>query len=210
MGVHKSRTIAYHPECDGLVERQNRTLQEMLASFVFSHKDDWDIWLSLVVYAPNTSCHESTGYSPFKIVFGRLPRTPLELDLDIPLKNPCSQSEYVVSLRKSLKDIKQSAQKHLAHPFLNSGNPLPLMAQSGCAALKSGNLGECWIGPYKVLSRNRVNYEIVSKEGKELVVHHDNLKLCVVPITKGIPTRPVPEIGDINIIHGDLVAPQEG
>ena len=35
MGVHKSRTTAYHPQCDGLVQRQNRTLQEMLASFVF-------------------------------------------------------------------------------------------------------------------------------------------------------------------------------
>ena len=88
----------------------------MLASFVSSHKDDWDIWLSLVVFAHNTSCHESTGYTPFKIVFGRLPDTPLELDLDIPLKNPCSQSGYVVSLRKSLKDTKQSAQSRVRQP----------------------------------------------------------------------------------------------
>ena len=32
MGIHKSRTNAYHPQCDGQVERQNRTLQEMLAA----------------------------------------------------------------------------------------------------------------------------------------------------------------------------------
>ena len=98
MGIHKSRTTANHPQCDGQVERQNRTLQEMLAAFVSEHKDDWDTWVSLAVYAYNTSCHESTGFSPYELVFCRSPRTPLELDLDIPLKHPCSQSEYSQSV----------------------------------------------------------------------------------------------------------------
>ena len=40
MGTHKSRTTAYHPQCDGLVERQNRTIQEMLSAFVSQHQDD--------------------------------------------------------------------------------------------------------------------------------------------------------------------------
>ena len=92
--IHKSRTTAYYPQCDGQVERQNRALQEMLAAFVSEHKDDWNSWVSLAVYAYNTICHESTGFSPYELVFGRSPRTPLELDLVIPLKHPCSQSEY--------------------------------------------------------------------------------------------------------------------
>ena len=66
MGIHKSRTTAYHPQCDGLVERQNRTIQSILSSFVSQHKDDWDNWVSLAVYAYNTSSHESTAYSPYK------------------------------------------------------------------------------------------------------------------------------------------------
>ena len=33
MGITKTRTTAYHPRCDGQVERQNRTLQDMLAAF---------------------------------------------------------------------------------------------------------------------------------------------------------------------------------
>ena len=64
MGVHKSRTSAYHPQCDGLVERQNRTLQDMLTSYVSKHQHDWDRWVDLVAYAYNTSTHASTGYSP--------------------------------------------------------------------------------------------------------------------------------------------------
>ena len=85
MGTHKSHTTAYHPQCVGLVVHQNRTIQDILASFVSNHPDDWDNWVSLAVYAYNTSCHKSTKFSPYEMVFGRMPRASLELDLDLPL-----------------------------------------------------------------------------------------------------------------------------
>ena len=114
MGIHKSRTTVYHPQCDGLVERQNRTLQNILAAYVSDHQDDWDQWVSLAAYAYNTSTHESTGFSPYELVFGRVARTPLEFDLDLPLKNPCCQSEYVRSVRANLQSFKKVAQQNLA------------------------------------------------------------------------------------------------
>ena len=43
MGIHKSRTTAYHPQGDGLVECQNRTLQDILSSFVSEHRDDREL-----------------------------------------------------------------------------------------------------------------------------------------------------------------------
>ena len=85
-GMHKSRTTAYHPQCDGQVECQNQTLQNILSSFVSQDKDDWDDWVSLAVYAYNTSCHASIGFSPYEMVFGRDSRTPVEIDLGLPLK----------------------------------------------------------------------------------------------------------------------------
>jgi transposase InsO family protein len=42
MGIDKRRTTAYHPQCDGLVERQNRTLQNMLAAFASKREGDWE------------------------------------------------------------------------------------------------------------------------------------------------------------------------
>ena len=113
MGIHKSRTTAYHPHCDSLVERQNRTIQGILSNFVSEHPGGWDNWVSLAVYAYNASTHESTGYSPYEMVFGRDARTPLKVDLDLPLKNPFSQSDYVKSVRNALHNIKTSAQQHL-------------------------------------------------------------------------------------------------
>ena len=40
------------------------------------------------VFAYNTSRHESAGFSPYKLVFGRVARMPVEIDLGVPLRDP--------------------------------------------------------------------------------------------------------------------------
>ena len=55
MRIKKTRTTAYHPQCDGLVERQNRTLQGIIPTFVSEHTVDWDEWLDQAVFAYNTT-----------------------------------------------------------------------------------------------------------------------------------------------------------
>ena len=49
--MDKTRTTPYHPENDGMVERMNRTLQDMLAKYVSDHQHDWDECLPLVMMA---------------------------------------------------------------------------------------------------------------------------------------------------------------
>ena len=102
MGITKTGTTAYHPSGDGQVERQNRTLQNMLAAFISKHRDDWDLWLDPVVYVYNSSRQESTGMSPYQVVFDRQPRMPLELKLGISLTSPAALSEYSQSVRNTL------------------------------------------------------------------------------------------------------------
>ena len=114
MGITKTRTTAYHPSGDGQVERQNCTLREMLSAVVSKHADDWDLWLDLVTYAYNSSRQEYTGVSPYEVVFGRFPSTPLELELGLPLSNRDSVGEYVRSVRDALQDIRQIAWENLA------------------------------------------------------------------------------------------------
>ena len=113
MGIMKTRTTAYHPQCDGLVERQNRTLRNMLSAFASKREGDWDLWLDSVVYAYNTSRHESLGMSLYQLVFGRTPRIPLELELGLPLVEPMTQTEYAHTVHGVLKDIRQIANDHL-------------------------------------------------------------------------------------------------
>lgn len=51
--IKKTRTSPYHPQCDGLVERSNRTLLNMLATTSQNHPFDWEDQLPKVCMAYN-------------------------------------------------------------------------------------------------------------------------------------------------------------
>ena len=55
MGITKTLTTAYQPQCDGQTERQNRALQHMLSSFVSSRKDNCDLWLGSAPFQSDES-----------------------------------------------------------------------------------------------------------------------------------------------------------
>lgn len=81
LGVHKFNTMVYHPLRDGLVERFNRTLTDMLAKKVKKNGRDWDVQLPYVLFAYRASMQESTRESPFFLLYGRDPRLPTEVAL---------------------------------------------------------------------------------------------------------------------------------
>lgn len=76
LGVERLRTTAYRPNCDGMIERFNRTVGDMLASYVSNQPNKWDEFLPYATFAYNTAVHASTGYSPFYLMFGREAREP--------------------------------------------------------------------------------------------------------------------------------------
>ena len=73
MGIKKTNTTAYYPQTDGLVERFNRTLTDMLAKTVEKSGKDWDLRLPYVLFAYRSSPQESTKESPFFLLYGRDP-----------------------------------------------------------------------------------------------------------------------------------------
>ena len=78
IGIKKVNTTAYHPQSDGLVERFNRTLTDMLAKSVEKDGKNWDERLPFVLFAYRSSPQASTGESPFYLLYGRDPQLPTE------------------------------------------------------------------------------------------------------------------------------------
>ncbi|KZS03381.1 Uncharacterized protein APZ42_033899 [Daphnia magna] len=73
--VKQIRTTAYHSQTDGLVERFNRTLCDMLACYVSDQPANWDKYLPFVTFAYNTAKQalRAIQETPLFLLFGREP-----------------------------------------------------------------------------------------------------------------------------------------
>ena len=78
-GVPKSHTTAYHPMGNRGTERFNRTLGIMLCSLPLKAKEKWQQQIQTLTFAYNATVHETTGYAPFQLMFGHVPRLPVDV-----------------------------------------------------------------------------------------------------------------------------------
>ena len=68
--IAQAHSTTFHPQTNGLVERQNRTLVNMLRVYCSRYMTDWDKCLPQVVGAYNSTQHSTTGISPFMVLTG--------------------------------------------------------------------------------------------------------------------------------------------
>ena len=115
LGVRMSRTTPYHPQSDGLVERFNRTLLDMLATAVYDRPFEWEQHLPRLCHAYNTSIHPTTGSSPFFLMFGRQARMPVDIMLGTMTSTPSTVSQYVLNLRNSLETAYEYVRSQMGH-----------------------------------------------------------------------------------------------
>ena len=196
-GVRKTRTTSYHPRSDGMVERHNRTLQDMLLKCVNDRQDDWDQCLQLAAMAYRSTPHETTGETPNMLNFGR--EATLLVDLLVPpcppdKESPEGQVPDAWDLQERLREAHEAARVHMSERMVSQkrqydrnvrlieyhpGNVVWLyrpVTKRG----KSPKLFRHWTGPFLIQDRiNQVNYRIqASPRSKAHVVHADRLKLC--------------------------------
>lgn len=54
--INKMRTTAYHHQSDGVIERLNRTVKDVLSKYINVHQNDWDKFVDGVVFAIIVLC----------------------------------------------------------------------------------------------------------------------------------------------------------
>ena len=118
MGTRIHLASTHHPQTNGLTERMNRTLINMIKKMTQDSTHEWDVKLPLFEFAYNTIPNSTTGIAPFVANQGYLPSMPASL-----LAATCglhqvthSVKQFVDTIRKEYQQIhqfiKQEEEKH--------------------------------------------------------------------------------------------------
>ena len=77
-----SMKITDHPQSDGQTKRVNQVLKDMLCAYVSKKQSNWEEYLSHLGFAYNSSKHSATEFSPFMLMYGFQPRSPIGVGLE--------------------------------------------------------------------------------------------------------------------------------
>ena len=118
LGVKKINTSGYHPQCDGLVEKFNSTLINMIAKSAESRACDWDRHLPYLLFSYRVSVQDSTKESPFFLLYGRDPQLPTETALTQP------RTPYMIDIDDYKTELVTSmyTDTHLFQPYRQAVN----------------------------------------------------------------------------------------
>ena len=186
LDIKKTRTTAYHPQSDGMVERFNRTLEAQLSKFADHNQRDWDQHIPFLLMACRSAVHDTTGNSPAKMMLGRDLKLPVDLSICRPEEEPFeSAHDYVTTLQVRLERIHGFAREHqdLMTDRMKQGYDLSLKCpQLHNPQRRKGltpKLQRPWQGPYTVTKRiNDLVYRIqLGPSTKPKVVHRNRLWL---------------------------------
>ena len=160
LNIEKTRTTPYHPQSDGLVERINRTLLDMLSTRAKDHPFEWENYIRKVCMAYNSSVQASTGHTPFYLMFGRQARLPLDVMYETSPPSPANSTpgEYAVALQKQLRTVYDLVREKASKAHLRQRQPHKLgdLVWLHSAVTKKGSrskLQHQWTGPFKVVKK---------------------------------------------------------
>ena len=190
MGIERKLSTPYHAQSNGMVERFNGTLKNMLQKLTVDKPNSWDKLIPAVLFAFREIPNTTTGYPPFTLMYGRQVRGPADIIADI-----CSGSDNIVeeytfvhdyanqlhkditkaceiaaeNARTKLAEYRETRSSHTRYREFSKGDKvLILLPQNG------NNLFMRYQGPYSIQKvANDNNY--VCQIGKKLKTYHANL-----------------------------------
>eukprot|EP00745_Piridium_sociabile_P039410 TRINITY_DN7365_c0_g1_i12.p1 TRINITY_DN7365_c0_g1~~TRINITY_DN7365_c0_g1_i12.p1 ORF type:complete len:1702 (-),score=291.88 TRINITY_DN7365_c0_g1_i12:2644-7599(-) len=193
-GCHGIKTSPYHPQGNGTVERFHGTLKAMLRKVIQGKPKLWHRYLPALLFACRELPSESTGFSPFMLLFGREVRGPLTL-LQESWTGKGEQDEeskplygYIFDLQNILAETSEIARENSVvssargkkyfdrkakQRYFQVGDQVLVLLPSSTNKLLAN-----WLGPFPVIQTMHPDYKILMK-GKVKVFHANMLKRYV-------------------------------
>ncbi|XP_068248783.1 uncharacterized protein [Palaemon carinicauda] len=189
---------------NGALERMHQTLKSLLRKYISETSQHWDEDLDLLMYVLRCTPHDSTGVSPFELMFGRKPRTILSSVKENILQRKPEETtniyQYLKELKKKFTYIYDIATTNLVssqQKMQNIYNKKAKMREFKTDdqvlvyhPIPGAPLREKYAGPYKIVHRtSKVNYIISTPDRKRQtqLVHVNLLKPYITPVKKVSP-----------------------
>jgi hypothetical protein len=211
-------TTAYHPQTNGLTERFNKTMVDMLRKYLIDGYEDWEEMLGHVAFAYRHSVNSSTHETPYFLNHGRDAVMPIDNFLTPHSTEPITPQDYKSQTMKRLFDAFQLVKKNLERARLQQKQQYDKRAknfeyQVGDKVLLdvravipgvSKKLLPRFEGPYRILKIcNNHTVEILpTKGGKVQLVHVNRIK----PLLEAMIWKddPCPEFRDVRTNEEEL------
>jgi len=179
-----------------MVERFNRTIGECIGKLLSDKEKEWDEYVHGTLLAYRATKHETTGFTPFQLLYGRKARLPVELKI-VTFREP--KMTYEEAIRQRTIDIMNKMNKEqnqaLQNIEKNQAKQKRRLNKKPSKRLKIGDkvlvhrtdlqnnmsakLQEKWIGPYyihDVLENNTYKLRNMQKKLIKGVIHGNRLK----------------------------------
>ena len=177
LNITQLASTIYHQQTNGVTERFHGTLKNMIRSLSDSEKKRWDEFIPHFLFAYREIPCQSTGFSPFQLLYGRHVRGPLAVikhnwvgddnieqkDTDVVTHLLDMRKRMVGLMAKANQNLKESQRKmksqydkNAKHREFEPGDEVLVFLPES-----SGKLESKWQGPYRVVRKvNKVNYVI--------------------------------------------------
>ena len=190
MDIDKKRNTSFHPQTNGIQERFNRTIEDMLSKFVSANQKDWDEYLPLLLLAYRSSVHESTKQTPYMMFYGRHALLPVDFLCCPPCtETKMSSNEYVLEWLSKIHSIartdmnkasdrQKKTSDHRVHVIPYKEGDLVWLRLCNKTKRPCPKLQPRWECPYILTRRVSdlvVEIEMPGKRKSKKIVHHNRI-----------------------------------
>jgi len=118
LSMKRIRSSPYHAMCNGLCEKLNGVIKQMLQKLCQERPRDWDRYLPALLFAYREAPQASLGFSPFELLYGRTVRGPMHILKELFTNEKCDPElrntyEYVFDLRNRIVETCKLAHQNL-------------------------------------------------------------------------------------------------
>ena len=212
ISVQQCLSSTYHPQTDGSTERANRTIGHMLQACISPNQRDWVARLPAIEFAINSSRSETTGYAPFFLNSGRMPRSfiwnnpskdeyPSVRVFAQRLKQAIIKAHNVI-LEARVKQTRTANRKRQVSPFKVKDLTYVSTKNMSLPKEHTRKLAPKFIGPYEIISdygNNSYKLDLpthLKQRGIHPVFHASLLRIHVPNDNRLFPGRQEIQVAD--------------